>query len=275
MPRAAVVLAATVGAMLVLSPVSSAAGAPTIRLLAPADGATIESTASVFPTFTWHVDWAQPEDTIVRFEIAADPAFTQNTTVDTQFCPATNVNCWTSTQPHRVYSPPYGSDWYWRVGLTTSSGIAYSSTFHFHAVAPADQDHDGIPDSQDNCPSKYNPDQRDSNHDGKGDACQPDRVKPRVKIRPGSAVRGHRAYFHARVADDRSTVRFTLSLVLHRRTIVSWRFDWVDTSWANRLTFWTVRPLPRLLPAGSYLACMKAWDKAGNHALSCSRYLVR
>jgi Ca2+-binding RTX toxin-like protein len=38
----------------------------------------------------------------------------------------------------------------------------------------ADQDHDGIGDSNDNCPSKWNPDQSDSDDDGIGDVCDND-----------------------------------------------------------------------------------------------------
>ncbi len=37
--------------------------------------------------------------------------------------------------------------------------------------APPDADHDGVPDSTDNCPNVANPDQKDSDHDGIGDAC--------------------------------------------------------------------------------------------------------
>ena len=272
--RAALALAAVAATTLALTPSSSAAGTPTITLLAPANGATVQSDSGLFPTFRWHVDWAQPEDTVVRFEVAADPAFTQNSSVDTRSCSAADVNCWTSFQPRRVFAPPYGSDWYWRVGLTTASGVVYSATFRFHAVAPADSDHDSVPDYRDNCPRKYNPDQRDSNRDGKGDACQPDRVKPRVKVQPGSAVRGHRAYFHARIADDRGKVRFTLTLTLGRARL-SVRFGWMETTWAYRLTFWTTGPFPRFMPAGVYRFCIRAWDPAGNQARSCSRYLVR
>jgi hypothetical protein len=275
MPRAALALAAATVALLASAPASNAAGTPTITLLSPANDATVQSAPGTYIAFSWHVDWATPENTIIRFETASDPGFTQNVTVDTNACPATNVNCWTSIQPQRVWAPPYGSDWYWRVGLTTADGIAYSTTFHFHAIAPPDTDHDGIPDATDNCPSKYNPDQRDSNHDGKGDACQIDRVSPRAKISAGSAKRGHRAYFHARMHDDRGTVRFTISLSLGRHLVANWHFGWTETSWAYHYTFWTIRPLPRFLPAGTYRICLKAWDRAGNHALSCSRYRIR
>jgi thrombospondin type 3 repeat protein len=38
--------------------------------------------------------------------------------------------------------------------------------------APPDRDHDGVPDFKDNCPDVYNPDQKDEDHNGIGDACQ-------------------------------------------------------------------------------------------------------
>jgi len=40
------------------------------------------------------------------------------------------------------------------------------------AEAPADADRDGVADSQDNCPTVYNPNQANHDHDGSGDACQ-------------------------------------------------------------------------------------------------------
>jgi hypothetical protein len=36
---------------------------------------------------------------------------------------------------------------------------------------PPDQDHDGVPDFRDICPTVYDPNQTDSDHNGKGDAC--------------------------------------------------------------------------------------------------------
>jgi len=38
---------------------------------------------------------------------------------------------------------------------------------------PLDSDGDGVPDYQDNCPNDANADQKDSDHDGLGDVCDP------------------------------------------------------------------------------------------------------
>ena len=278
MPRAALAAAVLTGAVLAFAPASAGAGSPpTVTLLTPANGATIySSTASnTYPTFSWHVDWATPESTMVMWEIAADPAFTQNVTQENQFCAATNVNCFTSFTPHRVYSPPYGSVWYWRVGVTTSAGTVYSTTFTFTAKNPPDRDHDGVPDGNDNCPSVPNPSQADSNHDGKGDACQPDRVRPRVHVSPGSARRGQQAFFTARVADDRGVVRMRVTLAYHGHVLFGGSFGWTHTSWDVPQTFYTKSRLPSFLPSGRYAACITAWDRAKNRARSCARYIVR
>jgi hypothetical protein len=40
-------------------------------------------------------------------------------------------------------------------------------------VAPGDVDQDGVPDTIDNCPTVFNPDQADENDNGIGDACEP------------------------------------------------------------------------------------------------------
>ena len=48
----------------------------------------------------------------------------------------------------------------------TSSGSAY-----VFSLAPPDNDQDGVPDDQDNCPDTPNPDQADTDYDTLGDAC--------------------------------------------------------------------------------------------------------
>ncbi|MCK6532418.1 MAG: thrombospondin type 3 repeat-containing protein [Polyangiaceae bacterium] len=55
----------------------------------------------------------------------------------------------------------YGAD----IKLLTATGSC---------VGPADGDGDGVTDDKDNCPSAKNADQKDSDQDGKGDACDTD-----------------------------------------------------------------------------------------------------
>jgi len=275
MPRAALVIALVAGVFLSTAPTAGAAP-PTITLLAPPNGATIVSSpTTTVTTFSWRVDWATPESTIVMLQLSSDPSFTQNVTQENHYCTAPNANCWTSFQLRLPDPTVTGKLWYWRVGLTTSAGFVWSQTFLFTAVRPPDGDRDGIENARDNCPTVANADQRDSNRDGKGDACQADRVKPRVSVFPGSARRGRRAFIRARVADDRDFVRLQVTLSYRGRTLFRGSFGWAQTSWSVPSTFYTKSPLPRFLPAGRYLACVAAWDKAGNRAQSCARYRIR
>jgi hypothetical protein len=273
MPRAAlaaVAVAAAVGP-------SSARAVPSIALLAPANGVTIVSSVgtATFPTFSWRVDWSAPEQSLVVWQVAADASFTRDATTESHYCPATDPNCWTSVTPRRVWGPPYGSVWYWRVGVSSSAGTVYSPTWSFRAVTPTDRDRDGVPDYRDNCPGVANPAQLDSNGDGKGDACQPDRVEPRVHVFPGSARRGKRAYITARIADDRGFVRVRVALIYFGHAMYRDRFTWAHSRWDAPATFHTEAPLPKFLPRGLYQACVTVTDKAGNRARSCARYVVR
>jgi hypothetical protein len=63
-------------------------------------------------------------------------------------------------------------------GVTTRSLITtFSPTGSIPDTEP-DQDNDGVPDAQDNCPTVPNPEQADRDHDGIGDACDPDPSTP-------------------------------------------------------------------------------------------------
>jgi len=273
-------VAAFAGAPAVETAAARRASAPVITLLSPADGATIVSSATSFPTFRWQISWDAPETTTVRFEIAADPGFTQNVTVDTQSCSSTNVSCWTSAQPHAVYAPPYGNMWYWRVGLTTSAGIVYSPTWKFTAVnpppppKPADRDKDGVPDGSDNCPGVANPSQQDSNHDHLGDACQPDHVGPQLKVPPGHGARGKTLFMSFWAGDDRGTVRLRATFSYEGHVLMSKDFGWRPSPVGAHHTFYSLAPLPRAFPAGIYDFCAKVWDRAGNQASGCGRYTI-
>ena len=270
MPRAALAAAVLSAALFASAPPADAAS-PSIALLTPANGSTVGTST---PTaFSWHVTWDAPEATTVTWQLSPSPAFDQNVTQQVRTCPATDPNCFSSFQL-MLSAAPAGTLWYWRVTLTTAAGPVSSPTWMVVAKM-ADADGDGVADDLDNCPTIRNPDQRDSNHDGKGDACQPDRVKPQVKVYSGGAKRGKRAYLNFRAADDRDYVRFRVTLQYRGRLALWADFGFVRLSWATRATFYTKKPFPRRMPAGRYLACVTAWDKAANQAKSCAAYRVR
>jgi hypothetical protein len=248
------------------------AAAPSISLINPATGATVITSTPT--TFSWHVVWDEPEDTTVTWQLSTSPSFDTNLTQLSRMCPWDDPNCFTLNQLTLTAPPPAGTVWYWRVSITTSAGPVTSPTSMFVAKLP-DADRDGIDDSRDNCPTAVNPDQRDSNRDGKGDACQLDRVKPRVKVFSGAAVRGKRAFLHFRAADDRDFVRIRVSFMYRGRLAMWVDFGFNRLSWTTRATFYTKKPLTRRLPAGRYFACVTAWDKAANQAKGCAPYRIR
>jgi hypothetical protein len=271
MPRAALA-AAVLSATLFASAPPADAAAPAITLLSPTTGSTVDAASPV--TFSWRVDWATPEDTTVTWQLSTSPGFTQDVVQESRFCPAANPSCFVLVQPTLPAPGPSGTVWYWRVSMSTSAGPVFSPTWMVVAKL-ADADRDGVDDAHDNCPTVSNPDQRDSNHDGKGDACQLDRVKPRVKVYSGSAVRGRRAFLHFRAGDDRDYVRFRVSF-LYRERLAMWvDFPFVQLSWSTRATFYTKQRLPRQVRPGRYLACVTAWDKASNQAKGCAPYRIR
>lgn len=55
---------------------------------------------------------------------------------------------------------------------------------------PGDLDNDGVPDTADNCPGISNTPQTDSDGDGAGDPCDPDRNGFGVRLRAGGVVAG-------------------------------------------------------------------------------------
>jgi hypothetical protein len=60
------------------------------------------------------------------------------------------------------------------VKVEDANGCTYILSWNVTVIAddcPTDTDGDGIPDSDDNCPNVFNPDQLDSDGDGIGDAC--------------------------------------------------------------------------------------------------------
>lgn len=245
---------------------------PTITLLAPADGAqvVVSSTLDKWVTHRFRVDFAPPPSftTVVGVETASDPGFTRDKTFTTMSCAANVSPCEHTFTPRVAY--PAGSRWYWRVTV----GPVVSAVWSFVSALPPDRDGDAVPDERDNCPSVRNPKQTDMEGDGKGDACQPDRTRPRVQAYAGSARRGSTARFQFRVHDNRyvsirATVRYRGYLAL------SGRMDRVAApSWSDRASWWSQKPISRTWPVGLYTFCIVAVDGAGNRAKDCAPYRI-
>jgi parallel beta-helix repeat protein len=74
--------------------------------------------------------------------------------------------------------------------LGFSSAGGYVSSRFANVATVADMDLDGVPDRKDNCPSVYNPDQKDTDGDGVGDACDncPTVANPDQKDSTGSGM---------------------------------------------------------------------------------------
>jgi hypothetical protein len=264
---------------LALGPASAAhadGAGPRITLLSPANGATIESAPGLqtYPTFKWHVDWPDvPAGTtvLVSWSVASDPGFTHPVGADNGSCTAPNLDCFSSIAPHAVYTGKL----YWRVQVTAAGVQVASETWSFTAVKPADRDGDGVFDRDDNCPGTKNADQLDSNHDGKGDACQADRARPRVAVLAGGARRGSTGYFYARIGDDRGYARITAVLKYHGMTVMSGSMPLQPVNWLQTVRFYTQHPIPAGAPTGRYEVCVSAWDRAGNRGSSCAVYRIR
>ena len=213
---------------------------PQITLLAPANGAAVQgSTGLNAVEFKWRIDWAQPPAVgvvIISVKWATDPGFTQNVSGANQTCPVTNINCWTTFRPNHTWKGRY----YWKVTIA-SDEPAESATWMFTGIeAPP----------------------------------QIDQTRPYVRTSPGSVKRGKRAFFTAQVRDNKGEVRMRALLTYRGRPVLDGRTGFARVLWTVRQRFYSIRPMPRQLPAGIYKICITAWDRAGNQGQSCARYRV-
>ena len=114
------------------------------------------------PTNTFDTDVDDP-GTVSRQVPSISPNYLHVIGVD----PATD-NC--PQAPNDVLSTTDG----WKPLPATPGALNGGQTNGLLIVSRLDLDADGIPDDEDNCPGVYNPTQSDMDHDGIGDACDPD-----------------------------------------------------------------------------------------------------
>lgn len=265
----AAVLAAAALAAAATSPAADAP--PTITLVGPANGATV---SGALPTvFSWQIAWPAPPASAVTitWQLAADPEFARNPLNTSQLCPAASPACFTTTQAR----PPGAGTWYWRIAVTTAAGTTYSQTWSFTASEAPDEDRDGVEDGRDNCPTVANPDQRDTNRNGIGDACEPDRVPPKVQVEPGQLRRGKRATFRFHVSDDRGSVRAAFTLSFRSNVVARGTIPFTSVAAGGRGYFYLRKPVPKQAPSGVYTGCVQVWDRAGNTARSCAGFRLK
>jgi hypothetical protein len=212
---------------------------PQITLLTPANESTVASDASLttYPAFTWRIDWPQPPTSgVVVYSFKLATDASMTQNVTVE-----NQTCpFDNLDCFTSITPHmvYSGTYYWEVSVV-SPVQATSRVSIFKGRKPVDK------------------------------------TPPRVKARPGSAVRGKTAFFSVRVSDNSGEVRMQHVLSYEGHPIVGGSFGFTQVSWSRTEEFWTKQPLPRSLPAGVYRSCLTAWDRAGNSARSCASYRVR
>lgn len=209
---------------------------PTITLLTPANGSVVHGPVR----FSFRVDWPGAPTTgtaVYSLRRGTDPGLTQNVVNETHACPMSDVNCWGGYQPNGELEGRF----YWQVTMVAPV-VAASPVWMFTGMkAPV----------------------------------AVDTVKPYVRTFTGSARRGARAHFKAKVRDNTGEVRMRALLTYRGLPVLEGRTQFARVDWRITQQFFSIRPLSRRLPAGIYKICITAWDRAGNQGRSCARYRVR
>jgi hypothetical protein len=231
---------AAVAASLTLGTAQPAAAAPTVTLVAPANGSTVTLKPDQYITYRWQVSWPDaPAQGVVttEWELSTGPSFDPAQIIGSegQACSVQKYGCWTTFTSPKAYGPPYGRTFYWRVTFNGVKSAVGSFTVKL----------------------------------------APDLVKPRVRAYGGSARRGTTARFMAQVADDRGLVKFRVTLEWRGIPVLARTFPFLQGVWGAPLDFWSARPLPRRMRPGRYQFCVTAWDQSANKARSCALYRIR
>jgi hypothetical protein len=239
-------------ALATASAASADGTAPTVTLLAPANGTSITLDGKHAATFSWRVDFAQPqtESTTITFMVSADSTFQGPHYTESRSCANTTPACFTTTtlQGTSWINAATGSNGlpsrpltlYWHVSVAWQSGQAFANS--------ANGLLSGVPGI--------------------------DRTPPRIAVKGTTVRRGSRARVTFQLADDSGTVTAKARLLYHGKTLLSSTKTFTDVDWANVYVFWF--DVPRTgVPTGKYLACVRATDMHGNSAQRCAVVKIR
>jgi hypothetical protein len=250
--RALRIILVLVAALATASAAAADGGAPTVTLLAPANGTTLTLDGKHDSTFSWQVDFAQPPTapTGITFMVSVDPTFQGAHYTESRTCDPSNAACFTSTTLTGTSwinaatgtngLPSRAVTLYWRVSVAWQSGQTPATS--------ANGLLNGVPGV--------------------------DKTPPRIAVKGTTVKRGSRARVTFQIADDSGTVTAKARLLYHGKTLLSTTKTFTDVDWANVYVFWF--DVPRTgVPTGRYSACVRGTDMHGNSAQRCATVTIR
>jgi hypothetical protein len=250
--RARRIVLALVAALATASTASADGTAPTVTLVGPANGTTVTLDGKHDTTFSWRVDFAQPQTgpTSITFMVSADPTFQGPHYTESRACDTASPDCFTSTTLQgtswinaatgSAALPSRALTLYWRVSVVWQAGQL--------PVNSANGLLSGVPGI--------------------------DKTPPRILVKSTTVKRGGRARVQFQLADDSGTVTAKARLLYHGRTLLSSARTFTDVDWSNVYVFWF--DVPRSgVPTGRYSACVRGTDMHGNSAQRCATVTIR
>jgi hypothetical protein len=250
--RARRIIPVLLAALATASTAAADGGAPTVTLLAPANGTTVTLDGQHDAAFSWRVDFAQAPTaaTGITFMVSADPTFRGPHYTESRSCDASNSACFTATNLT-------GTSW---INAATGSSGLPSRALTLYWRVTVDWQSDQAPVSSANGLLNGVP--------------GVDKTPPRILVKGTTVKRGSRARVTFQIDDDSGTVTAKARLLYHGKTLLSSTKTFTDVDWANVYVFWF--DVPRTgVPTGRYSACVRGTDMHGNSAQRCATVTIR
>jgi hypothetical protein len=227
-------------------------GAPTVTLLAPANGTTLTLDGKHDAAFIWRIDFPQAPTapTGITFTVSVDPTFRGPHYTESRTCDPSNAACFTSTTLT-------GTSW---INAATGSGGLPNRPLNLYWRVTVDWQAGQTPAT--------------SASGLVNGAPGIDKTPPRIAVKGTTVKRGSRARVTFQIDDDSGTVTAKARLLYHGRTLLSATKTFTDLDWANVYVFWF--DVPRTgVATGRYSACVRGTDLRGNSAQRCATVTIR